>query len=67
MGYNGYTEKRKASNKKYMDKLARCTIWITPEEKKIIEQKAAAAGKSVNQYLKDLALNPEEQTKEIKE
>lgn len=61
MGYNGYTEKRKASNKKYLAKFAEIRIRILPEEKKIIEQKAAAAGKSVNQYLKDLALddNPE--------
>ena len=57
MGYNGYTEKRKASNKKYMDKLSRTVIWTTPEEKKQIEAKAHAAGKSVNQYLKDLALS----------
>lgn len=57
MGYNGYTEKRKASNKKYMDQLARVVVWLKPEEKTIIEQKAAAAGKSVNQYIKDLALN----------
>lgn len=56
MGYNGYTEKKKASNKKYMDKIKRISFWITPEEKAIIEQKAATVGKSVNQYLKDLAL-----------
>lgn len=57
MAYNGYTEKKKASNKVYMDKLSRCTVWVTPEEKKIIEEKAKQAGKSVNQFLKDLALN----------
>ena len=57
MGYNGYTEKKKASNKAYMEKLARCVVWVTPEEKKIIEEKARQAGKSVNQFLKDLALN----------
>lgn len=60
MGYNGYTEKKKASNKKYMDKLTRCTVWITPEEKKIIEKKARDAGKSVNQFIKDLAITPED-------
>lgn len=57
MGYNGYTEKKKATNKAYMDKLARCVVWVTPEEKKIIEEKAKEAGKSINQYLKDLALS----------
>ena len=67
MGYNGYTEKRKASNEKYLSKFVEVRFRVLPEEKKIIEQKAAAAGKSVNQYLKDLALDPEEQTKEIKE
>lgn len=57
MGYNGYTEKRKASNEKYLAKFAEIRIRITPEEKKIIEEKAKQAGKSVNQFLKDLALN----------
>lgn len=56
MGYNGYTEKRKASNEKYLAKFAEIRIRITPEEKKIIEEKAKQAGKSVNQFLKDLAL-----------
>lgn len=56
MGYNGYTEKKKASNERYLAKLAEIRIRMTPEEKTRIEQKASAAGKSVNQYLKDLAL-----------
>lgn len=56
MGYNGYTEKKKVSNKKYMDSLKRISVWCTPEEKKIIEEKAKAAGKSVNQYIKDSIL-----------
>ena len=37
MPYEGYTEKRKASNKRYMDKLTRITLWLKPEEKKITE------------------------------
>lgn len=57
MGYNGYTEKRKAANERYLAKFAEIRIRITPEEKKIIEDKAKEAGKSVNQYLKDLALS----------
>lgn len=56
MGYNGYTEKKKESNKKYMDKLARISLWLTPEEKAAIEKKAAAEGKSLNQYVKDRSL-----------
>ena len=57
VGYNGYTDKKKESNKKYMDKLSRIVLWTTPEEKAIIESKAKAAGKSMNQYIKDLALD----------
>lgn len=56
MGYNGYTEKKKESNKRYMEKLTRCTIWLSPEEKQQIERKAAEQGKSVNQFLKEKAL-----------
>jgi predicted HicB family RNase H-like nuclease len=53
MGYNGYTEKKKASNKKYLDKLTRLYIWLTPEEKRIIEKEAADAGISINQLVKN--------------
>ena len=56
MGYNGYTEKKKESNKKDMEKLARVVLWTTPDEKAIIEERAKLAGKSVNQYIKDLVL-----------
>jgi hypothetical protein len=53
MGYNGYTEKKKASNKKYLDKLTRLYIWLTPEEKRIIEKEAADAGISITQLVKN--------------
>ena len=57
MGYNGYTEKKKASNKKYMDSIKRISVWVTPEEKEIIEEKAKKAGKkSINQFIKDSIL-----------
>lgn len=56
MGYNGYTEAQAKSAKKYLSKFAEIRIRVMPEEKTIIEQKAKEAGKSVNQYLKDLAL-----------
>lgn len=57
MGYNGYTEKKKESNKRYLDTRARVVLWLDPEEKAEIEERAKAAGKSVNQFLKDLALS----------
>ncbi len=53
MAYNGYTEARKEANKRYMDTLKRVTLWLTPEEKELIEQTAKDEGKSVNQYIKD--------------
>ena len=56
MPYEGYTEKRKASNKRYMDKLTRITLWLKPEEKKIIEDQAATAGKKTSEYIKDILL-----------
>ncbi len=59
MGYNGYTEKKKASNKKYLDKLTRLYIWLTPEEKRIIEKEAADAGISITQLVKDRLFNRE--------
>ena len=56
MTYKGYTEARKESNKKYMEKQARVVLWMKPEEKQTLEDRAAAAGKSINQYIKDLVL-----------
>lgn len=64
MGYNGYTEKKKASNERYLAKFAEIKLRITPEEKKIIEENARNAGKSVNQFLKDLALGNTEKISE---
>ena len=54
MAYDGYSEARKRANKKYMDKLTRVTLWLTPDEKSEIEKRALNSGKSINQYLKDL-------------
>ena len=39
-----------------MDKLTRITLWLKPEEKKIIEDQAAAAGKKTSEYIKDILL-----------
>lgn len=63
MGYNGYTDKRKASNKKYLSKFINVTFRVTPEEKKKIEERAQKEGKSVNQFIKDAVLTEEEQSK----
>lgn len=52
-----YTKAQAASAKKYLAQFAEIRIRLQPEEKQIIEEKAAAAGKSVNQFIKDLALN----------
>lgn len=57
MAYNGYTESRKSCNKRYLDKFDKITFRVTPEEHREIEKRATAAGKSVNQYLKDRALS----------
>lgn len=56
MGYNGYTEKRKETNKRHMDKLQRIVLWCYPGEKEEIDRKAAEAGKSTNAYCKDILL-----------
>ena len=59
MAYNGYTEARKKCNEKYLAKFDKITIRITPEEHREIERLALAAGKSINQYIKDRALSKE--------
>ncbi len=57
MAYNGYNDARKKANEKYLKKFDEIRIRTLPEEKKIIEEKARKENKSVNQFLKDLALN----------
>lgn len=52
-----YTKAQAASAKKYLSKFAEIRVRLQPEEKKIIEEKAAAVGKSVNQFIKDIVLN----------
>ena len=56
MAYAGYNDARKRANEKYLSKLDKILLRITPEEKKEIERRATAEGKSVNQFLKDRAL-----------
>lgn len=56
MGYNGYTEKKKASNEKYLAKLVKPTVRMTAKEKQIIEQGARQVGKSFNRFMIDCAL-----------
>ena len=59
MAYNGYNEAKKRCNERYLSNFVKPTIRMTPEEKKIIEEKAAKAGKSFNRYIIDCALNAE--------
>ena len=54
MAYVGYNEAKKRANEKYLKKLAEIRIRVSPDEKKKIEINARNAGKSVNQYLRDL-------------
>lgn len=55
--YTGYTEAKKACNERYLAKFVQLQLRLTPEEKKAIEKKAKAAGKSVNKYIKDIILD----------
>lgn len=55
--YTGYDEKTKARNERYLAKFEMIRIRTTPEEKRTIQKKAKAAGKSVNKYIKDILLN----------
>ncbi len=57
MAYVGYNDAKKKANKKYLEKMARIPVIVTPDQKKEIEEKAKNAGKSVNQYIKDLVLD----------
>lgn len=51
-----YTAAQAESAKKYLSQFAEIRIRLQPEEKQIIMDNAKKEGKSVNQYLKDLAL-----------
>ncbi|MBP3197968.1 MAG: hypothetical protein J6N21_13315 [Butyrivibrio sp.] len=50
---NKYTQKRKESNKRYMEKLSRTDVWLTPEEKEDVKDKAKAEGKSLSGYIRN--------------
>lgn len=51
MGYNGYTEKKKITNKRYLDKLESFIVRISPEGKKELERAAAESCKSRNTFI----------------
>lgn len=55
MGYNGYTEKKKVSNEKYIknNKLVQILFRVTDEEKKKIMSYIEKTGKSANQWIKE--------------
>ena len=52
MGYNGYTEKKKLSNRKYLQKFKRVTLCFTPQEKEIIEYRAQKEGQTITKYIR---------------
>lgn len=54
--YYGYTKAHAEGNARYLEKFEFIKIRATPEEKEQIKELAAAAGKSVNSYILDLAL-----------
>ena len=56
------TEAQAKATKKYLSGRAEIKLWMTPEEKQRIQDKAAAASKSVNKYMIDCALNPGDKT-----
>lgn len=50
-----YTDAQHAATNAYRSARAQITISVTKEEKELIDQNARDAGKSVKQYLVDLA------------
>ena len=56
MSYNGYTEKKKITNERYLAKFEKPTIRMTQEEKEIIVNAAQRYGKSFNRFIVDCAL-----------
>lgn len=60
MGYNGYTEKRKESNERYLKKFEKPTIRMTKEEKELINQASQKVDKSFNRFVLDCALEEAE-------
>lgn len=56
MAYKGYNQSKKECNERYLAKLIKPTIRMTPEEKKIIEEAALRSNKSFNRYIIDCAL-----------
>ena len=54
--YNGYGEVEQRAYKNYMNKKVMVTVRMTKEERTKLGQKAAAEGKSVNQYILDKCL-----------
>ena len=52
MGYNGFTEKKKLSNMKYLKQFSRVTVCFTPQEKEFIAKKAAEEKKTIPKYIR---------------
>ena len=55
MGYNGYTEKKKETNKRYLENnnIVRMSLVLPEEEKIKITEAAKRSGQSINRFILD--------------
>ena len=55
MGYNGYTEKKKETNKRYLENnnIVRMSLVLPEEEKIKITEAAKRSGQSINRFIMD--------------
>ncbi len=51
MGYNGYTEKKKASNERYLSKLSNIVLRMKPDYKELIDRASEQRGLSRNAFI----------------
>ena len=55
MGYNGYTEKKKETNKRYLENnnIVRVVLNIPASDKQMIAEAASRSGISINKFIMD--------------
>ena len=55
MGYNGYTEKKKETNKRYLENnnIVRVVLNIPASDKQMIAEAASRSGTSINKFIMD--------------
>ncbi len=49
--YNGYTDARKAANKRYMENFVETKVRMTAEKRSIIQKHAASMGESTTAFI----------------